>query len=149
MPFNVSGFTAMLPQETVPSLTIIPERTAAVSQPLPGKTPQKEIIGPAQLRKSREVNFQWDPVPGASAYEFILFAESNSGRRRIFSTGPQEESSCTLDMAEVGRGDFSLQAEALIKNSRLNMGEKRFTVNVPLPNNPTPLETGVLYGISE
>jgi hypothetical protein len=131
-----------------PTVRAVPPAAVPAAATKPTSFPV-EVIGPEKLRQSRELNFTWDTVPGASAYEFTLFEEAASGRRRILSTGPQKENSVTLNAASVGRGNFIWQAEALVGNRRSSMGEKRFTIEAPLPSEPVPHDAGVLYGISE
>jgi hypothetical protein len=106
-------------------------------------------IGPAQIRQSRSLSFRWKEAPGANGYIFTL--RETSGKN-ILSEGPLAETSYTLDLRRIGRGNFVWQVEAVrehagIIEQRGMTAENSFTVDIPLPSNPRPQDPGPLYGI--
>jgi hypothetical protein len=87
-------------------------------------------------------------MPGANGYIFIL--RDGSGKN-ILSSGPQPESSYTLDLRRIGAGSFVWQVEAVrhsggIIEERGPAAENRFTVEIPKPGNPRLQDPGPLYG---
>ncbi|MHC6203961.1 FecR domain-containing protein [Breznakiellaceae bacterium SP9] len=112
------------------------------------------IVGPEELRQSRRLAFNWQPVEGANAYIVTLFEETGGQRRQIVSIGPQEQTSWTLeDLTLLGLGTFVWQVEAVsstggtVLEQRGRARESRFSVNIPAPqpvfppNNFTIAET--------
>jgi hypothetical protein len=139
------------PERTPPAAAARPEPVTAVS-PLPAVTerwPENNYrIGPARIRQSRSLTFRWKEVPGANAYIFTL-REASGGN--ILSTETLEETSYTLDLRRLDRGNFLWQVEAVRQNGesierRGTAAENRFTLDIPLPGNPRLRETGPLYG---
>jgi hypothetical protein len=129
-----------------------PERPKPRVSRLPAVTERRPAnnyrIGPDQIRRSRSLTFSWKEAPGANAYIFTL-REGAGGN--ILSSGPQTETSYTLDLRLIGRGDFIWQVEAVRQNSgvieqRGAVAESRFTVAIPLPGNPRLQDPGPLYG---
>jgi hypothetical protein len=106
------------------------------------------IIGPAYLRKSRNLTFSWKEVEGANAYIFTL---RDAMGREILNTGAQTETSYTLDLRGIKEGSFIWQVEPVRRNREIIeqrgiVVENRFTVDIPLPDNPQVRDTGILYG---
>jgi hypothetical protein len=157
--FSIVRGTAPEPVEPPPTVVVpVTEAPAAVpaeSQlllPAPtGMLPANRFVaGPAQLEK-RRLDFSWNAVPGANAYIFTLLEETAQGRRRILSIEGRQSSYSIEDLRLLERGSFVWQVEALRRNgSRIEQrgrpGESRFTVDIPVPENPRVRDTGVLYG---
>jgi hypothetical protein len=105
-------------------------------------------IGPAQIRQSRNLVFRWKEVPGANAYIFTL-REAPGGN--ILVSELLAETFYTLDLRRLEGGNFIWQVEAVRQNlnaieQRGIAAENRFTLDIPLPGNPQPRDTGPLYG---
>jgi hypothetical protein len=129
-----------------------PARPPAAVSRLPAVTnrwPENNYrIGPAQLRQSRSLTFRWKEAPGANGYIFTLM-EAPGGN--ILFTETLAETSYTLDLRRLDRGNFLWQVEAVRQSSgvieqRGIIAENRFTLDIPLPGNPQLRETGPLYG---
>jgi hypothetical protein len=106
-------------------------------------------IGPSRLRQSLYLTFHWKGVRGANAYILTLL---DSSGREIFKTAPLAESSYTLDLRSIDRGNFIWKLEAVQWNGetierRGLPAENSFTIDIPLPGNPQVNEPGILYGI--
>jgi hypothetical protein len=117
------------------------------------------MIGPAQLRQTRAIVFQWDAVRGANRYILNIYQLSQPVgaqqpvRRRIMRRAPASETSYTLeDLSLLDRGDFIWQVEAVFaaKNGTIEqrgiVGENRFTIDIPQPEKPRTADPGALYG---
>jgi hypothetical protein len=111
------------------------------------------VVGPEQLKENRNIIFSWDPIEGADAYIFALFREDGTRRQQIVRTRPQQQSSWTLDdLRLLGEGNFVWQVEAVKQGPRGNIeqqgqiGENRFSLHIPMPNQVETIETGILYG---
>jgi hypothetical protein len=94
-------------------------------------------IGIEEL-KGEIVNFQWSAVQGANAYIFILYQETDNGRRRIAQIGPENRRSWTTDIKTLGRGTFVWQVEAVnirqnVIEQRGRTGENSFVIDIPRP----------------
>jgi len=69
-------------------------------------------IGIEEL-KQININFRWSQVQGANSYIFTLYQETNSGRRQIAQIGPENRTSWSTDIKNLGRGNFIWRAEAV------------------------------------
>ncbi|GHV92046.1 hypothetical protein AGMMS50268_25490 [Spirochaetia bacterium] len=115
------------------------------------------LIGPEQLRSGREINFAWGSVGGANAYIFSLFpdnGETPANRKEIIRTEPLRQPSYTIkDLSALDVGNFIWQVEAVrVGNdgSVIQHGtaaQNRFTIDIPLPNDPKRHNPGTLYGL--
>jgi hypothetical protein len=148
------------PEPAPPDLPPLPSPPSQTPQPGPAVSLFPEAadlrpengyrIGPAQLRRSRTLTFRWKEVGGADGYIFTL-REAPGGN--ILAAETLTDTSYTLDLRRLDRGDFLWQVEAVRQNSSLierrgTVAENRFTVDIPLPGNPRLRETtGPLYGI--
>jgi hypothetical protein len=106
------------------------------------------VVGPAQIRQSRNLTFRWREAPGANGYIFTL-RDASGGN--ILISGPLTETSYTLDLRRIDRGNFVWQVEAVFQNQgiierRGTPAENRFTVDIPRPGNPRLRDPGPLYG---
>jgi hypothetical protein len=120
-----------------------------------------QVIQSAELRRDRSISFRWNPVPGADAYIFTLYAEASrpgeagtpDQRRQILRTAPLKTPSYTLDqLSLLDRGTFVWQVEAVqISPSGTvtnigSPGENSFVIDIPAPAIPRARDTGTLYG---
>jgi hypothetical protein len=164
LPAAVSDFSIALGDPPPPPAPQVPSVPApaipVVTEPAPelpllppptGMSPANRfVVGPAQLR-NRRLEFSWNEVPGANAYTFTLLQETAQGQRRILSVEGRQSSYSIEDLRLLERGTFVWQVEALRRNgNRIEQhgrpGESRFTVDIPVPENPQVRDTGVLYG---
>jgi hypothetical protein len=111
------------------------------------------VMGPDELRRSRNIVFSWEPVDEATAYIFTLFREIQNGREQIIRTEPLPQQSWTLDdLRLLNEGNFVWQLEAVkqgLKNVielRSRTAENRFCLELPLPNQVQVTDTGIMYG---
>jgi hypothetical protein len=144
-----------------PPARVIAETPAAITQAarvtpeslLPAAADRRPengyVVGPDQIRQTRNLSFRWGEVAGANGYIFTL---RDASGQEILSAGPLAEASYTLDLRRIDRGSFTWQVEAVRRNGgsierRGAVSESRFTVDIPLPGNPRTRDPGVLYGI--
>ncbi|MDR1899781.1 MAG: hypothetical protein LBQ55_07230 [Treponema sp.] len=131
----------------------VPATAAATPEPLlPAAADRRpednHVVGPDQIRQSRDLRFRWREVPGANGYIFTL---RDAAGGELLSAGPLAETSYTLDLRRIDRGSFVWQVEAVRQNRgiierRGTTVENRFTVDIPLPGNPRVRDPGILYG---
>jgi hypothetical protein len=104
------------------------------------------------LQETRNIIFEWYPVPMANAYRFILLkAESREGP--LVQTNPIRQTRYVFDnLSMLDVGDFIWQVEALhiaddgSIEQRGVIAEYRFTLDIPIPSNPVLRDPGILYG---
>lgn len=133
-----------------------PARTEAPPAPPPllppgGLRPENGyVLGPAQLRTSRSINFGWNPVPGAGAYEFSLYRETGGGRRLVESAEIPGSGYTFNKFNLLERGAFVWTVRALRSGSggseRGSIAESRFTVDIPVLERHDLPGAGTLYG---
>jgi hypothetical protein len=111
-------------------------------------TANNVLIDAAYIRRSRSIPFAWEEVPGADGYIFTLYRGTPSEKVEIRRNGPDAKTSYTLEIPDIGEGSFVWQVEAVNSgtNQRGRVLERRFTVDIPRPNNPRVLDTETLYG---
>jgi hypothetical protein len=127
---------------------------AAIPEPLPppGRLRPENgyVLGPAQLRTSRSISFSWNPVPGAGAYAFSLYRETEGGRRLVDSVELRNPSYTFTKLSLLERGVFVWTVKALRKESGVPeqgaAAESRFTVDIPVAERHELPESGNLYG---
>jgi hypothetical protein len=126
--------------------------------PKPANTipPDRQIIGPAELRAGRQISFSWDPIPRAEGYFITLLRE---GGGTIFSAGPITENSYVLDdLSPMDVGNFIWRVEAVsaIRKredtieeilQRGEIGEYHFSIEFDKPAAPELKKPGVMYGL--
>jgi hypothetical protein len=106
------------------------------------------VIGPAQLRASREIAFTWAQVSGANAYIFSLLNSSGE----IIRTETLRQTSYTIqDISILDVGNFIWQVEAVDRENNgvvIQHGtviKNNLTIDIPLPGDPRLHNTGNLY----
>ena len=112
------------------------------------------VIGPEELRSSRNIAFEWDSVDGANGYIFSLYRVTGDNERSlVLQTGPLAETGYTLtDLSVLERGIFIWETEAVSETSggiiekRGIKEEYRLTIDIPPLQRNTQGEAGVLYG---
>jgi hypothetical protein len=109
------------------------------------------VLGPARLRTSRSINFSWNPVPGAGAYLFSLYRETNGARQRIDTAELRTPGYIFDKLSLLERGGFVWTVGALRQGSggtveQGETAESRFTVDVPEVRRRELPEAGNLYG---
>ncbi|GHV35908.1 hypothetical protein AGMMS49546_00200 [Spirochaetia bacterium] len=146
---SVAAPPVAAPPPAAPPVTLLP----AAGQLRPENN---YVIGPAQLRSSREISFTWNSVGGANAYIFSLFPDNGepADRKEIIRTEPLRQPSYTIkDLSVLDVGNFIWQVEAVqVGNdgSVIRHGtivQNRFTIDIPLPNDPKRHNSGTLYGL--
>jgi len=106
------------------------------------------------LRKTRLIDFSWEPVKEANAYIVTLYHRGNDGkRRRVTQTEPLKKTSWTLtNLALLDRGTFIWQVEAVTINpngkieQRGSVVENTFIIDIPVLKAPEIEDIGVIYG---
>jgi hypothetical protein len=123
--------------------------------PAPGNRlpPTGHRIGVEQLKESNRIVFSWSAVPGANAYIFTLFQDTDSGRRQIVRVPPGNRRNWTMEnLAALGSGAFIWQVEAVKMDStdtieqKGRIAENSFVINIPLPGQVEMEDPGTLYG---
>jgi hypothetical protein len=122
----------------------VTEEPEPVSEPVPLPAPLNRLppgghrIGIEQLKESNSIVFTWSAVPGADAYIFTLFQDTDNGRRQIIRIPPGNRRSRTLENLEaLGDGTFFWQVEAVNISSsgtverRGRIGENSFVIDIP------------------
>ena len=111
------------------------------------------VMGPAELRASRKIVFNWEESAGANGYIFRLFHESGTERRLVLETKPERRQSLTMeDLKILDKGTFVWQVEAVnlgdggLVDQRGAPGESRFILDLTLPKRIETEQTGTLYG---
>ena len=122
----------------------VPVLPAPLVQPLPMGADNR--IGIQELKVNRKIDFKWSAVPGANAYIFSLFQEVADGRHEILRSEPINRTEWTLDdISILDRGVLVWQVEAVsigadgIIKQRGSIEENTFTLDIPVPGEPTML----------
>ncbi|MDR1418868.1 MAG: hypothetical protein LBI86_00665 [Treponema sp.] len=139
-----------------------PPSGQARPEPLPSPSgmhpPDRFVVGPGEIKRSRRLEFGWNAVPGANSYIFTLLKENDtspnrgtSGFRTIIDAETRRTAYTVEDIALLERGSFIWRVEAVYRSGggierRGKPEESRFTVNVPAVGNPRIRVPGVLYG---
>jgi hypothetical protein len=112
-------------------------------QPVPLPAPLNRLpstghrIGIEQLKESNSIVFSWSATPGANAYIFTLFQDTDNGRRQIIRIPPGNRRNWTLDnLKALGDGTFIWQVEAVIVSEgtverRGRIAENSFVIDIP------------------
>ncbi|MDR2471530.1 MAG: hypothetical protein LBD09_05415 [Treponema sp.] len=114
------------------------------------RPPDRWVMGPAELRETRNIVFAWSPVEGANRYIITVLREGDG--EQLAEAGTDELSWTLEDLRILGRGNFVWRLEAVHQGSdgfveqRGRPAESRFTLDVPQPGRLQPGETGTLYG---
>ncbi|MDR2803171.1 MAG: hypothetical protein LBB22_02640 [Treponema sp.] len=101
-------------------------------------------FGAEQLRGTRMINFAWNPVPGANAYIFRLYRESDARRERpVINTAPFRAAAYAItDLTLLEPGVMFWQVEAIFVSpsgaieQRGAPAESRFNINISVPVSP-------------
>jgi hypothetical protein len=116
------------------------------------------VLGPDQLRVSRNIAFSWNPVPGAAGYVFSLYRETDGKRQRIESVEVQAAGYVFAKLNLLERGTFVWTVEAMragndgtpLSNTgtleRGNAAESSFVVDIPVLQRHELPEAGSMYG---
>jgi hypothetical protein len=142
------------PRQPAPRPAPQPMSPPAPPPPRPAPQPVQPVAGQviqsAELRRDRSISFRWNPVPGAAAYVFTLYAEASRPalRRQILRTAPFKATSYTLDqLSLLDRGTFVWRVEAVSPNGMVtDTGENSFVIDVPALETPRLRDPGILYG---
>jgi hypothetical protein len=132
------------PPPRPPQIRPVPLASPVLRQPA-----DELVLGVRELRQSRSLFFQWDPVAGADAYVFAIFTGEG---RQLLETRIRAQSSYTLtDLRTIGRGNFvwRVEAQGIGEDGKAGRGpasENHFTVDVPAPAVPRARDPGILYG---
>jgi hypothetical protein len=129
-----------------------PEPTAPAPAGKRDFPPDNFVIDAGYVRESRSINFVWEQPAGQASplYIFTLYKESPSGRQTILQTGPNADTSYTLDdIQRIGDGSFVWQIEVVsltdgVEQQKTTL-ENRFTIDIPKPRVPQ-VRTGIRYG---
>jgi hypothetical protein len=117
-----------------------------------------QILGPAELRATRNINFSWDPVPQAEGYFITVVYEGRGGIRDIIRSGLLEETSYVLDdltLLDVGNFIWRVEAVSSVRKrdeeileilQRGEIGQGHFSVQFDSPGSPEIKKPGVMYG---
>jgi hypothetical protein len=143
-----------------PSASLPPPLLPEAAGRLPGNG---YLIGPREIQGIKTLDFSWQPVAGATGYIFTLYHENaQGGRSQILHAGPDEKTFYRLEDLSLlfEQGNFVWQVEAVAAERgavspqggtggivrRGVVGENRFRVEVPLPDQTRPENPGTLYG---
>lgn len=112
------------------------------------------VIGPVYLRKHRYVQFQWEPVPGATDYSFTLYQKKSDGSlQHVYSvrTGKSTEVKFKeLSKLDIGDFEWNVTAFAFAKDGYLeqsgNLASGKFKISFDLPEKIKTIKPGRMYG---
>jgi hypothetical protein len=133
---------AALPPE-LPMPEVVPPELPPPLLPAPGgRLPASgHRLGIAELR-TRQIDFNWNQVPGANGYIITIYRQSANGLREISRTGPINRTRWSLtNLSILDNSSFIWQVEAV--NSRGNTIRQRgrtaqnlFIMDIPRPVQP-------------
>jgi len=113
----------------------------------------RQRYGLEELKPLKNIVFEWKTVKGANAYIFMLYKQTENGRRKLAVTSPSAKTSFVLeDLGVLENGTFIWQVEAVsmkrngIIEQHGKIGEYSFILNYPLPEPVQIEDTGILYG---
>ena len=131
------------PEKKLPAPVLPPPPPPPLPAPLNLYPASGYIIGIAELKTQRNIDFEWAAVPGANEYTFTLFEQNANGRRIIISNNAINNNGWTLtDIGILDRGTYIWQVEAMIKNQNGGIerhgitAENTFTIDIPMPLQP-------------
>ena len=111
------------------------------------------VFGSEELRNSRNIEFNWSPVPEATGYILTIYQQTTSGRREVLRTNIINRPNYTLgNLGILDRGTFVWQVEAVVTRRdnviqrRGTPGESNFIIDFPIPGPIIIDDTGILYG---
>ena len=142
---NLAGLDASAERPRSFTVKAIP----ALAAPRLSSPSANMVYGAAQIRASRKIVFAWQPVPGATNYDFTL---RNDRGQVLISKNLKEPRYELADMAELKNGRFTYSAQAsqilpdgtLARRSAASGGA--FAINLPKAADIVIDDTGVLYG---
>jgi hypothetical protein len=122
--------------------------------PLDRLPPGGHRFGIEQLEELNSIVFSWSAVPGANAYIFTLFQDTDNGRRQIIRIPPLNRRDWTIEnVAVLGNGTFFWQVEAVNTSyegtvvQRGRIEENSFIIDIPRPGRVQVENPGTLYEI--
>jgi len=153
----------VIPAKAVPVTPPVTPKTQAPAavQPAPQVTPKPApiqllpepanrlpaagyTIGIDELKVKRSIDFSWSPVPGANAYIFTLYQQTQNGKQEVTSSTIENRTGWTLaNISMLDRGTFIWQVVAVNMNSDGTIreqgipGENTFTLDIPIPGQPS------------
>lgn len=112
------------------------------------------VVGPVYLRKHRFIQFDWNPVPGATDYTFTLYQKKSDGSMvRVYSekTGKSTEVKFKeLSKLDIGTFEWNVTAYAYAKDGYEeqtgNLAEGKFKISFDLPEKVKTIKPGRMYG---
>lgn len=140
-----TGGTDMSSEEW--SFTVDP--VPPLAKPILGSPVDKTVFGAAYLRTSRTINFDWQSVPYANEYKFIL--------KRTDSKVPLIEKKLkklnySVEVSDLDLASFEWSVQAFRKQGESaiiqtgDASKATFKIEIPMPQEIKALDQGVQYG---
>jgi hypothetical protein len=127
---------------TVPQIQEVPLLAPGLVLPR-----HEEIFTEERIIQDRVINFSWNAVPGAGAYELVIHHVSLQGTQEVFRTTVRSNLSYTLsDLTVLDRGQFRWQVTALDGTRRGSPAERVFAVDMGNYEAAEGNESGVIFG---
>jgi hypothetical protein len=144
---------APAPREPLPEEPPAPAPQPVAPPPLPAPRNLRPATGYAlteeTILRDRRIVFNWDRVPGASGYTFVLYQVERGANREILRQTALAAPSYTLtDLSLLDAGEFVWQVEAESGNAgqESEIVTNRFRVNLGEIKASESREGGVLFG---
>lgn len=120
-----------------------------LAKPILGSPVDKTVFGAAYLRTSRTINFDWQSVPYANEYKFIL--------KRTDSKVPLIEKKLkklnySVEVSDLDLASFEWSVQAFRKQGESaiiqtgDASKATFKIEIPMPQEIKALDQGVQYG---
>ena len=154
------------PVQPAPVRQTVPQVVTTPTQPAPTPQPAQLLAEPANrrpasghrieleaLRRTRRIDFSWSEVPEANEYIFTLYHVNGGERQQVHQTQPLNNNSWALtNLNLLEQGTFIWQVEAINRSNngtietRGNVGENTFIVDIPSTGNVQINDFGILFG---
>lgn len=112
------------------------------------------VIDTEYLRNNREISFEWNAVPDATEYSFILYLKDKDGKlKKVFSKDRLKDTQVTfkdLKLLDIGEFEWHVTAynteggRRAIQSSK--EGVSKFVIDIPLPDKVKTKDPGKMYG---
>lgn len=111
-------------------------------------------IGPSYLKRNRSVQFEWNAVPGATDYNFVLYQKQSDGKlRKVYSENRTKNNSVkirNLAVLDVGNFEWHVTGYSHAKDGYEEQKGKEaigyFNIDFSAPVEIKTQNPGIMYG---
>ena len=148
----VASTSEGIPMNSQPvSFTVTP--VASLAKPKLEDPKNNFMMDSSFLRKNRSVSFEWNSVPGATEYNFVIYKRNKNGALTVVYSekGIKTTKVKVKDLSIFDVGDFTWNVTAFsyakdgFEEQRSETAERSFKIDIKLPTSIETVKTGKMY----